>query len=77
MSPVLCFSSRKNRNHKNTLLFVVSASSEYEDPLTWTGARGPPQYAITRAQLAFLLSYGFRAAQIGEILSVSLSTVKR
>ncbi|XP_031165359.1 uncharacterized protein LOC116057094 [Sander lucioperca] len=46
-------------------------------PLTWTGARGLPQYAITRGQLEFLMSCGFRPSQMAEILNVSLKTVKR
>ena len=46
-------------------------------PLTWSGAWGPPQYAITRGQLEFLISCGFRPSQMAGILNVSLKTVKR
>ncbi|XP_028448924.1 uncharacterized protein LOC114565216 [Perca flavescens] len=53
------------------------ASSSYQAPLAWTGARGPPHFSISPEQLSFLKSCGFTVSQTADILHVSSATVKR
>lgn len=52
-------------------------TSGYQAPLVRTGDFGRSSYLITEEHLRFLLSCGFVATQIAEILDVSVSAVKR
>ncbi|KAM4564942.1 uncharacterized protein V3H82_014030 [Fundulus diaphanus] len=49
----------------------------FEAPVVTSGSRGRPSYSITREQMTFLRSCGFRASQMAAAMNVSVRTVKR
>ena len=49
----------------------------YQLPLQHSGHVGRPRFGVSRAQLEYLLQNGFTGKQIFEMLSISLSTVRR
>ncbi|XP_013856205.1 uncharacterized protein LOC106512054 [Austrofundulus limnaeus] len=49
----------------------------FKPPLIVSGGRGRPSWDISEEQLKFLLEYNFTVGEIGELLGVSYSTVRR
>ena len=54
-----------------------SHNDSYELPMQCDGRVERPRFGISREQLQYLLQNGFTGPQIAEMLSVSLSTVRR
>ena len=46
-------------------------------PLLYTGCKGRPAIAISRAQLELYLDYGFTAIKIAQLFSVPVKTIFR
>lgn len=63
---VLCLVG-ENNNH----------TGGFRPPLIVSGGRGRPSWDISEDQLKFLLEYNFTVREIGELLGVSYSTVRR
>lgn len=54
------------------ILIDVAYHSERHDT-----TRGAPRYQITHSQLCFFMKCGFTIVDMGKMLGVSISTVKR
>ena len=70
--PLICEAARSLR-----ILVMMSCNDCYELPLEYSGHVGRPRFGVSRAQLEYLLQNGFTGKQISEMLSISLSTVRR
>lgn len=64
-----------------TVLRLVSTKNNhtggFRPALIRSGGRGRPSWDVSEDQLKYLLEYNFSVREIGELLSVSYSTVRR
>ena len=55
----------------------MSSNNCYELPLEHSGHVGRPRFGVSTAQLDYFLQNDFTGKQISEMLTISLSTVRR
>lgn len=72
VEPLICEAARSLR-----ILVGMSWNDCYELPLEHSGHVGRPRFGVSRAQLEYFLQNGLTGKQISEMLSISLSTVRR
>ena len=72
VEPLICEAARSLR-----ILVGMSGNDCYELPLEHSGHVGRPRFGVSKAQLDYLLQNDFTGKQTSEMLSISLSTVRR
>ena len=72
VEPLICEAARALR-----ILVGMSWNDCYKLPLEHSGHVGRPRFGVSRVPLEYLLQNGFTGKQISEMLSISLSTVRR
>ena len=61
----------------SSLSFEGSATTANQATKLFSGDRGRPRFVVTKEQLEFFINYGFHCPEIGRILNISESTVRR
>ena len=61
----------------SNLSFEESTTTANQATKLFSGNRGRPRFVVTKEQLEFFINYGFHCPEIGRILNISESTVRR